>query len=296
MKLSTAKPDRGFTLIELLVVISIIALLISLLLPALDTARKAAQAVKCAANLRQLTIGLMTYTADNADLNLGYNRAGGSRGGVSDDSPHAGSNPWQDTDITTRWFYGGNEGQAYWLGYPSRSQEQRGRRKLNWYVENAKAYQCPSDYGKVWPDGDNPNSWHEHTGTSYMYNSHWDGYNGYHPQVHFAGWGVSPWVLAHISVGSFADHSRQVMIGDANLRYTSLTRGSDPLGPHSSVFNWHDHPSGQESPYVDRWFYDPRTNVGFLDGHVSFIQLGPHEPGDHSINTNTYIIDPNYDG
>lgn len=54
----------GFTLIELLVVISIIALLIGLLMPALASARKAAQVTACGSNLRQMGIGIVSYTAD----------------------------------------------------------------------------------------------------------------------------------------------------------------------------------------------------------------------------------------
>ena len=64
---------RGFTLVELLVVIGIIALLVSILLPALNKAREDAKRVRCLSNQRQLVMAWQMYYTENKGRLVGAN-------------------------------------------------------------------------------------------------------------------------------------------------------------------------------------------------------------------------------
>jgi prepilin-type N-terminal cleavage/methylation domain-containing protein len=73
----------GLTLVELLVVIAIVGLLVALLLPAVQSARESARRSSCANNLKQLSLGLLSFTASQGTFPIGAVTATGSTAGVA---------------------------------------------------------------------------------------------------------------------------------------------------------------------------------------------------------------------
>jgi prepilin-type N-terminal cleavage/methylation domain-containing protein len=105
---------KGFTLVELLVVIGIIALLIAILMPALQRARDQANRTQCMSNLHQLTTGWLQYATEHKFKIVSSNTG----------SPDLGD-----------WIGAGNTKQAMEVG-------------LLWpYVKAYNVYRCPSDSG-----------------------------------------------------------------------------------------------------------------------------------------------------
>jgi len=69
--LSMSKRSSGFTLIELLFVIAILAVLIALMLPAVQSAREEARRAQCINNMQQLGLAIHNYESINSMLPLG---------------------------------------------------------------------------------------------------------------------------------------------------------------------------------------------------------------------------------
>ena len=270
----SVKSFRGFTLIELLVVVAIIALLVSLLAPALQRARAQTENVVCLSNLKQISNALQCYVSDNESAMPGYKEPLIS-GATPDDWP-VRNGGWATAYWVNRNYMGGN---SIFDSYPSATNPNP--RKLNVYLQDAeKTFKCPSDRGIVnviptMPGDDIPNydvSYAWSSGSSYTYNSSF-GVPGY----------IS--TLPSKKVYDVKHDAMMVAFADCTLWNTWLDPAVNAMAGGYGHFlyagyPWHDLPYDHpEAPLSDGsgWdgrkckLYPQRGNATFVDGHADTV-------------------------
>lgn len=230
MRLLRTRTERGFTLIELLVVIAIIAILIGLLLPAVQKVREAAARTQCTNNLKQQGLALHAYHDANNALPKGYSR-------YTSAAPREGAWSWM----------------AYILPYVEQDNAWKQAKTFangggtNWYAWynpvcelSLKVYTCPADTrgGQKYPGRANyGGSYVDYALTTYLGNSgttstSMDGVLYYESKVH----------LTHITDGT----SNTIMVGerppnsDAEFGWWFAAYGYDGRGTGDCVMSSND--------------------------------------------------------
>lgn len=202
----------GFTLVELLVVISIIALLVSILLPALSNAREQAKAVVCGANLRLGMVSIQMYTHDH----------NGRLPGIFPDFWYKLIIPYSDRPDTSKGF------GVDWARCPSAAEDARRtvaanyptilRHEPGYYVgidksanlENvpARVFILGDHYGKVWPSYSGPYAVIYHP-QGWRFDDDWDDNGDLDTATNTGAGPYNGWYPWHLEKGNmvYADNS-----------------------------------------------------------------------------------------
>ncbi len=228
---------KGFTLIELLVVIAIIALLLSIIMPSLNAAKKKAQSIVCLANLNGLSKCWMLYAGDNNDEVVGANTRG----------VEGAYYCWVEVPQ--------DDAGAWKLSGSTVDEKINGIKKglLFPYVDNYKVYHCPGDKRSLKPPAN--------TGYSGM-----GGYRSYSIVDGVRGEGYDSATGQYSGLyGSYYCHTKITTIKSPGSKYTFL---EEVDGRGFNVNSWAINPTNPDhwTDPIAIWHGDSST-FGYADGH-----------------------------